>query len=205
MTAPLNFFQGILSRISRSTQARQRRQQRRLLLEPLEHRTLLDANLAAIVGTVFLDRPGTANDVGVPNVQVNLYTDTNLNGVFDSGVDQLMPASPATTNASGQYRFDTLSHGTYFVEQVPGQGLVPGPIQTVSISASEADGVPGRGIDTFDAGASDLPPPSTQSASDNPNGPAAGVTSKSRSARRSPSAVCATCTSSGPAGWAMSA
>ena len=146
MTSPLRLFQGLLAGISRRTQTRRRHRQRRLLLESLEQRSLLATNLGAIAGTVYLDKTDngfTADDVGRPSVTVNLYLDSNatgIPGVLDGGDAQV---ATQLTDASGKYRFEGLSAGTYFVKQLPVLGLYQQPgqnVQTVPISATDAQG-----------------------------------------------------------------
>ncbi len=52
--------------------------------------------------------------------QVQLFADTNTNGQFDVGPDLLIGTD--LTDATGGYRFDGLTVGTYFLvqEAIPG-------------------------------------------------------------------------------------
>ncbi|MCY2993097.1 MAG: hypothetical protein NTY19_35225, partial [Planctomycetota bacterium] len=161
MTSPLRLFQGLLAKISRRTQTRRRHRQRRLLLEPLEHRALLAANFGAIAGTVFIDKTGNgftpADDIVVPGVTVNLY----------KGSVSTPPYASQSTDALGKYIFQDLAADTYLVQQQPGMGLVPPAVQTVTISAPDVTDAEnpnatvgtliGDVIDSFDIGAIDLP------------------------------------------------
>ncbi len=74
---------------------------------------------ASIGDQVFDDKgnDGTFNgaDVGIPNVTVNLYEDTNGNGVIDAG-DALIGTTQ--TNASGIYGFSGLAEGLSYIVDV---------------------------------------------------------------------------------------
>ena len=87
---------------------------------------------------------------------VELYIDSNTNGTFDSGTDALVDTDTTATNADpvpGEYRFDSLSIGTYFVvQQSAGAGITPPGPQTVAISADDADGATIQTIDDFTSG-----------------------------------------------------
>jgi uncharacterized repeat protein (TIGR01451 family) len=158
MAPPFSLLRRFLSPRSRARLQR-RRQQRRLLLEPLEQRTVLAAptSLAAIAGTVFTDATDnglTMDDARVPAATVRLYRDGG-NLTFDNGGDdtligtQTSSAIPATL---GNYRFDSLPAGRYFVQQQAVAGLLQRPaqtVQTVDISAAEAAGTAGTVIDSF--------------------------------------------------------
>ena len=73
----------------------------------------------SIGDTVFDDKgnDGTFNgaDVGIPNVTVNLYEDTNGNGVIDAG-DALIGTT--STNGSGVYSFPNLAEGLSYIVDV---------------------------------------------------------------------------------------
>jgi outer membrane protein assembly factor BamB len=51
---------------------------------------------------------------GIPGIEVDLYIDTNENGEYDVGVDELI--STTTTNSNGDYSFSVTSTGRYFIE-----------------------------------------------------------------------------------------
>lgn len=53
------------------------------------------------------------SEPGIANVTVELYEDTNGNGVYNSGTDTLVTTT--TTSGSGNYRFDNLLAGDYIV------------------------------------------------------------------------------------------
>ena len=130
---------------------------RLLQFEPLEHRSLLSVSMpAAISGVAYYDPTGsalTASDTRLSGVTVKLFRDGG-NGVFDggaSGGDDTLVAS-SVTNTSGGYQFTNLSAGTYFVEQLPATGYVLPTgknVATVTIAASDLQGVTGQSIDTF--------------------------------------------------------
>ena len=71
----------------------------------------------AIGDTVFSDGDGDGvqdpGEPGIGGVSVQLWRDTDANGVFDSTVDALVTST--VTDASGYYRFESLSGDTYFV------------------------------------------------------------------------------------------
>ena len=103
-----------------------------------------------------LDNSGTVNNAeatgGINGVAVNLYEDTNKNGVFDSGTDKLIGT---TTTASvggnpGHYIFDStnvsasldpngLLPGTYFVQLDPSNFLSTGALYGTTSSSTAAD------------------------------------------------------------------
>ena len=61
---------------------------------------------------------GTYNagtDLGIPNISVNLYEDTNGNGVIDAG-DALVATT--STDANGLYSFTGLAEGLDYLVQV---------------------------------------------------------------------------------------
>lgn len=111
-----------------------------LSFEPLESRQMLAADAAEIVGIVRTDLQGDGisnNDVVLAGATVTLYRD-NGNGSYDSSDVQL--ASEAT-NSLGQYSFDGLEAGTYFVKVTlpPALQFKPGTdTQKVIISLAEA-------------------------------------------------------------------
>lgn len=136
----------------RSPRARLRSFER---VETLESRSL-PTGLALIAGTVFDDLAGdglTLSDPVLTGVTVSLYRDGG-NGVFDGGAgggDDVLLATDST-DAQGQYEFEYLSEGRYFVEQaaVAGHQQRPGAnIVTQDVSATDALGVPGVLIDDF--------------------------------------------------------
>jgi len=131
-----------------------RKQRRRLAMEKLEPRQLLAAtDLAAITGIVFRDADGNGFTPGeqIVGATLNLFRDVNANGVLDAGDGAALRS--ATSDSSGQYRFDRLTAGEYFVQQ-PAQtiGAVSlSQITSTRITVSNADvqGVAGRTIDGF--------------------------------------------------------
>lgn len=129
---------------------------RRSRFESLEGRAMLATDFASIAGIVFKDETGNGLDPGeeVGNAVVNLYLDDG-DGIFEAGQDTLVDTTNTDTVApnEGNYRFDGLVAGNYFVQQ-PAQtvGLVS-LLQEVSplieITPLEAQGTPGTTIDSF--------------------------------------------------------
>lgn len=73
-----------------------------------------------------------ANEQGIPEVSVRLYQDTNGNGVFDPGTDQLVFTT--TTDATGSYGFQVAQTGTYFVSIDDSQPALASMIPTTADS-----------------------------------------------------------------------
>ncbi len=158
---------GLLARLfSRLTQKKysQRRtrgsRKRALRVEPMEMRRLLAGDIGAIAGNLFVDLTDNGFDVGDAQVaagtNVFLYRDGG-NGIFNSsggvagGDDVLVGTDPSDVN--GDYRFDDLIAGTYFVEQAPAAGFLQRATEipkTVVITESQASGVLTTNIDTYD-------------------------------------------------------
>ncbi len=152
MPFPMRSLTEWLFGASRDSRLPTKRKQRRLGMEPLETRTLLAADLAAIAGTVFVDQTDdglTQDDVGVEGVTVHLFRDGG-DGIVSSD-DTLVDS--VVTDAAGNYRFDGLTEGLYFVQQTPIPGTlqrVDDQIQSVVITATDAAGTRGVSIDSFD-------------------------------------------------------
>ncbi|MEO2048959.1 MAG: SdrD B-like domain-containing protein [Pirellulales bacterium] len=135
-----------------------------LTFETLEPRTLLAADLtlavdpvdfAEIVGVVRSNPQGdadSANDSIVTDATVRLFRDGG-DGSFDGGSsDDVQIGAAVTTDAQGNYHFQELGAGRYFVQVSP-----TGPLQfrsgldvhEVNITPGEAQGVMGSTIDGF--------------------------------------------------------
>jgi uncharacterized repeat protein (TIGR01451 family) len=144
---------------SNDTKRKQRRKNRRrtsLRLEPLENRQLLAiTNMAGIGGAVFDDLTDdglTVDDNLVSGVTVNLFLDGG-NATFESGGGDDTLMGSTTTNASGEYEFTGLAAGDYFVQQIAPSGFIQktNPLfSAVTISSTDAEGVFGTTIDSFD-------------------------------------------------------
>ncbi|GEP41717.1 hypothetical protein BGE01nite_10080 [Brevifollis gellanilyticus] len=90
----------------------------------------IDFGFAAISGTrtisgqvrddYDLDGSLSDSDQPVPSVAIRLYADTNDNGVYDDGIDQLIRET--MTDALGTYTFTGLPDGTYFVQEIDPEG-----------------------------------------------------------------------------------
>ena len=121
-------------------------------------RALLERHiLPSVTGVVYHDLTGnglTADYPPLSGVTVNLFRDGG-NGQFDGkavGGDDTLVAT-TTTDSTGTYRFDKLSVGTYWVQQlgVPGLVIPSGTgVAKVSVTSSDLQGVAGTTIDSFD-------------------------------------------------------
>ena len=123
--------------------------------ETLEGRAMLATDFGAITGLIYRDANNNGFTAGeqIVGATVNLYTDDG-DGIFEPGAGDPL-ANSTTTNASGQYRFDDLVAGSYWVQQ-PSQtvGSVLLSAQNsnlITISALEAQGTAGTTIDDFSA------------------------------------------------------
>ena len=127
----------------------------KLGFEMLEQREMLAANMAEILGTVTADPQGdgiASNDVVVAGAIATLYRDGG-NGTYDGGSgDDTVVGTSATTNSLGQYRFEQVGAGKYFVQiALPAeyQFRAGEEVKEVNINADEGDGVVGPTIDGF--------------------------------------------------------
>ena len=150
-----------LFRRTKSTRKNRNPARRRLTLEPLETRSLLALDLAAIGGAAFVDLTGnglTPDDTLVGSAAVQLYRD-NGDGVFNALTDTLLGST--TTDGTGAYRFadpdaggalpaGTLTAGNYFVRQLPQAGFTPPAAALVTLTQAMVDGQTVRTIDAFD-------------------------------------------------------
>ena len=127
---------------------------RRLRLEPLETRSLLATDLAAISGLVYKDLTGNGFTAGeqVAGATINLFVDDG-DGVFEPGTQDLAPALPilpnTTTNASGQYRFNSLTAASYWVQQpaqTVGARVLAESHSLVTVSGADAGGTLGLSL-----------------------------------------------------------
>ena len=121
----------------------------------------------------------TGDDIRQLNVQVTLFQDGG-NGTFDSGAGDDTSLGTLTTDASGEYLFERLEAGRYFVQQSSISGLIQRAgedVVTIDISAADAAGVIGTVIDRFDD--PDPPPDPPQGASASSAGSLIGSSSVS--------------------------
>ncbi|MFM8251229.1 MAG: SdrD B-like domain-containing protein [Planctomycetota bacterium] len=150
-----SFWERLFSRRQRRSSQRTgagRAGGRALRLEPLESRALMAlTNLGAITGRVFLDANNNGFTAGeqVANATVRLFRD-NGDSTFNPATDTSV--SQTTTNAQGIYRFDSLTAGTYWVQQIAqtvgGVALSEKVVQQ-TISATAATGTNGLRIDGY--------------------------------------------------------
>lgn len=90
----------------------------------------VDFGFTAITGTLRIsgqvrddyDLDGSLSDTDQPvgGVTLHLVADTNGNGVFDAGIDQIVMTT--ITNGLGQYLFENLPNGSYFVVEIDPAG-----------------------------------------------------------------------------------
>jgi large repetitive protein len=148
---PLLFSRKNRSKSAANRKATRDRRSRRLVLECLEDRRLLTIiDMAAISGTLFYELPGGVRQP-VPDETVSLYEDDG-DGVFNSVLDTLKATD--TTDGGGNYRFDSLTAGTYFVvqPQEPSGNIHPAPapvVVTVEVTPEDANGAEGVILDEF--------------------------------------------------------
>lgn len=133
-----------------------RRNRRCLILEPLEGRRLLAVatDLANITGRVFDDLTGDGFTAGeqVAGATLDLYRDDG-DGQFEPGNGDT-EIRMTTTNADGNYSFERLTTGQYFVLQpeqtVNGRRLPRSVSPLITITADQVAGRLIRTIDGFD-------------------------------------------------------
>jgi uncharacterized repeat protein (TIGR01451 family) len=136
-------------------QPRRRAAKRTLALETLEARALLAAtDMASITGRIFKDATGDGYTAGeeVVAATVNLLLDDG-DGVYEPGAGDTQVQTDATDSA-GIYRFDGLVAGSYWVEQpaqtATGKTVAAQHSALIVVTPTDAMGVAGTTIDTFD-------------------------------------------------------
>ncbi|WP_254510904.1 beta strand repeat-containing protein [Anatilimnocola floriformis] len=149
-----SFLRSLLTRLWKRPElkAASRRTRRRMFMEPLEGRTVLASNLGVIEGLVFVDTTGDGLSIGeeVSGAIINLYSsDGDAN--FEPGAGDALITS-RTTDGDGNYSFQDLPAGTYWVEQpaqtVGGKTLLADAV-ILTIDSTMAQGTPGSLIDSF--------------------------------------------------------
>lgn len=119
-------------------------------------RSLNIANLTAMAigNQVFADKnnngifdnTGLQPEVGVPNVLLQLFEDSNSDGIYSPGIDQqavnsLGTLRTATTNSAGIYAFSPVPPGTHFVVIPASQFATGAPASGYVVSSSVPSGV----------------------------------------------------------------
>lgn len=102
-------------------------------------------------GEIDVDPVIPANsEAGVGGVRVELYQDTNGNGVYNAGVDLPLAGGPSftTTDATGYYRFDGLPAGDYVVV-IPSSQFAAGALLEGYWSSGTSINGSGAVSDTF--------------------------------------------------------
>lgn len=157
-----SFISRLLSKFRKQQNhvGRSRRERtRKLRLEHMEHRRLMASDIASIGGNVFTDLTDnglTVDDTDLVGVTVRLFRDGG-NNTFESssgtaGGDDVLVGVPQVTNASGDYLFEDLVPGRYFVQQAAATGRVQRAaesVKTVDISNTDSEGVGVLTIDNF--------------------------------------------------------
>lgn len=158
-----SFINRLLSRI-RSPKPRGKRNRRdrcrKLRVEQMEFRRLLAGNLGAIDGNVYTDLtdngfdphnpPAVIGDPGIAGVTLSLFQDDG-NGTF--GAEDGVAIATDVTDTNGDYRFDGLGPGRYFVQQAAATGKLQRTaetLKTVDIDDTMSTGITALNIDTFD-------------------------------------------------------
>lgn len=122
-----------------------RKRRRRLLMERLDRREVLAANIGAIAGVAFTDQALdglTPDDPRLEGITVELYADNgsgNAGSLVTSGGDADTLIGTDTTDGGadpvpGQYRFDDLAPGDYWVVQSAVAGLQAPSEQLVTVT-----------------------------------------------------------------------
>ncbi|MCU0873929.1 MAG: DUF11 domain-containing protein, partial [Pirellulaceae bacterium] len=144
------------------------------MLEPLEDRRLLAlTDLAAITGTLYYNLLPGNFEQPIANQPVRLYQDGDGDNVFDGAPTDPLKETQLT-NAQGEFRFDNLTAGTYFVQQPPepSGNIHPAPVpivRTIIVTPADADGDEGVVVDHFEDPqtlVAQLPPAGAPSVSD---------------------------------------
>jgi hypothetical protein len=102
-----------------------------------------DAEIGSIGDYVWYDTDGDGQqdvtESGIANVALSLYGDTNGNGSYDPGTDQLLEST--VTAADGTYSFPNLPAGGYFVVVDSANFVAGGPLEgTSSTTGGEIHG-----------------------------------------------------------------
>ncbi|MEL6109098.1 MAG: SdrD B-like domain-containing protein, partial [Planctomycetota bacterium] len=133
--------------------SKRKKNRRSLRLETLTKRQLLASDIGAITGTAFSDLTGdgqTADDIVLAGATVELFLDDG-NGTF--GAEDGAAILNTTTDANGDYAFNSLSIGTYHVvQQAVAADLTAPSAVTIAIDADAADGTTLTTIDDFSTG-----------------------------------------------------
>ncbi|WP_417749945.1 SdrD B-like domain-containing protein [Rosistilla oblonga] len=152
---------------NRNRKQQVKRRRRVLRAEALESRLPLASDFGGVIGTVYNDQTGdglTGDDLPpTAAVTLHLYRDGG-DGVLSSsgggtaGDDTFVATQ--TTDASGDYAFDRLTAGTYFVERVLPTGFIERSGENtvqVTITPADASGATsGTLVDNFLAGSQSL-------------------------------------------------
>ncbi len=110
-----------------------------------------------------LDADGVqdAGEPGIQGVTVKLYRDVDGDGVAEPDGDDGAAVDTATTDANGNYRFENLAEGAYFLEFIRPSGYDKGSPSTASSNSdpNDSDAHASLGVTsvtTLDSGESDM-------------------------------------------------
>lgn len=150
-----SFLRGLFSRLWKrpEVKAASRRTRRRMFMEPLEGRAVLASDLGAIEGLVYVDTTGNGFNLGeeVQNATINLYLDDG-DGVFEPAAGDGAPVQTTTTDANGNYVFEDLGAGDYWVNQIAqviGADTLLPAVEFITVSVTDEQGNLGTLIDSF--------------------------------------------------------
>lgn len=92
------------------------------------------------------DNSGAQPEVGIANILLQLFDDTNNDGIYSPGIDQqainsLGALRTATTNAAGVYGFSPIPQGSYFVVIPASQFSTGAPAAGYVVSSTVPSGV----------------------------------------------------------------
>ncbi len=153
MAFSLQALRDMFRRRARQERARNSKRHRWLRCETLERRRVMANNLGVITGEVFIDTTGDGLTAGeqVPGAMMEVYRDVNGNGTLEAGGADGPAVQMTNTDGSGIYEFNGLTAGRYLVRQLASVplGLNEQVSDPIEISATEAMGIPGIEIDTF--------------------------------------------------------
>ncbi len=115
---------------------------------------LVNLNPMSLGNTIFRDNDNDGikdpAEPGIQGVSVELYADTNGNGVYNAGVDTLIGTQ--TTGAAGDYLFQNLLPGNYIAVIPASQFLAAAPLFSM-VTSTNTPNDPDDDVDNDDNGA----------------------------------------------------
>jgi len=121
----------------RSASLRRGSSTRRYCFESLEGRAMLAADLGSITGLIYQDLNGNGfqGSEAVANATVNLFIDDG-DGIFEPGAgagNDGVAIATTMSDVNGDYEFNQLAAGSYWVEQPSQPGNVGSRLQVVRL------------------------------------------------------------------------